>query len=148
MICNHNSSWIKRHVMTNHLWIMLVIIKQLYFHLSLDATSCWMIWLHFSSSFLSKLIVVASHSHICNLKTNCNHNTSCFFCCAKRTVTLTIWQAQKWLIWTQVANTWVSMHMIPCSDVAKIWQDSKNFVLFALICKEIWLSPLVGPPFH
>jgi hypothetical protein len=79
MISNHNSSWIKCHMVTNHLWTTSLITKQLYFHLSLDTTGCWMIWLHFSSSFLSKLIVVASHSHICNLKPFCNHNTSCFY---------------------------------------------------------------------
>jgi len=32
----------------------------------------WMVWKHFSSSILSKLVVVASHSYIYNVKSFCN----------------------------------------------------------------------------
>jgi hypothetical protein len=66
MICTHNSYWIRCYRVSNHLWIALLISKQLNFHISLDATNCWMIWLHFS--FLSKLALVTSHSCICNYK--------------------------------------------------------------------------------
>lgn len=55
---------IRCYMVSNHLWITLLITKQQYLYVSLDATNCWMIWLHFS--FLSKLPLVTSHSCICN----------------------------------------------------------------------------------
>ncbi len=64
IICSHNSYWIRCYMVSNYLWTALLISKQLIFHISWDATNCWMIWLHFS--FLSKLALLTSHSCICN----------------------------------------------------------------------------------
>ncbi len=47
--------------------------KQLSLHINIvGCHQLWMMWKHFSSSFLSKLVVVTSHSYIYNVKPFCN----------------------------------------------------------------------------
>jgi len=77
-----------------------------------------MIWLHFSSSFSSKLILFTSYGCICNFKSLCNWR------CDYKSFLL--WyhegqlhqQSQKWLICTHVVKTCVGMDIrIPCNRV-------------------------------
>jgi len=93
IICNYNSNWTRCHMVSNHLWTTLLGTQAIKFSLLLVDT------ITLSSSFLYKLTIVTSHSHMqlkpfCNCK--CNFKSFLYGTMEDKYID----SKKKWSIWT------------------------------------------------